>query len=114
MVNCRRLSLAHLMDNGTPPAALFAAPEKRWASGVVDDKAFAAGCSLHASVNLYVGALAETGRTPFNLLRRLEGRRLECLDRLTLLTIGGDGLVAVLHSLFCVAASEYDNETGDL
>jgi len=39
---------------------------------------------------------------------------LEILDRLALLTIDGDGLVAILHSLFCVAASEYENRTGIL
>ena len=74
---------------------------------MVDDEDFAAGCYLRTSINLEVGALAETGRTPFQLLRSLSGRRLEGLDCHDLLTIDGNGLVNVLHLLFCVAASEY-------
>ena len=60
---------------------------------MVDDVDFAAGCYLHTSVNLEVGALAETGRTPFKLLQSLAGRRLEVLDRLALLIIDGNRLV---------------------
>ena len=51
------LSLAHIMDDGTPlSAALFDALAKIWVSGVVDYKDFAASFSLHASVNLEVCA----------------------------------------------------------
>ena len=61
-----------------------------------------------------VFALADTGRAPFKLLRSLADRRLEGLDLLALLTIDGDGLVTVLHLLFCIAASDYENGTGNL
>ena len=54
--------------------------------------------------------LAETGRAPFKLMRS----SLEGLDLLALLTIDGDGLVTVLHLLFCIAASDYENGTGNL
>ena len=110
MVAFRRLSLAHMMDDGNPPpppTALFDALAKEWASGVVDDEDFAAGCYLCTSVNLEVGSLAETGRIPFKLLRSLAGRCLEGLDLLALLTIDRNGWVAVLRLLFCVAASGY-------
>ena len=83
-----------------PPTALFAVLTKRWASGVVYDEAFAAGCSLCASVDLEVGSLADTGHPPFKLLRSLAGRQLEGLDFLALLTIDGDGLVTVINSVF--------------
>ena len=47
------LSLAHIMDNGTPlSAALFDALAKIWVSGVVDYEAFLGSCFLRASVNL--------------------------------------------------------------
>ena len=74
MVACQRSSFAHIMEDITPPADLFAASEKRWASGVVEDEYFAAGRSLCAVVDLDVGDLAETSRSTFNILRSLSGR----------------------------------------
>ena len=67
------------------------------------DADFAAGFSLCAFVNLEVGSLAEIRRMPFKLQWSLEWRRLEGRDHLALLKIDSNGLVAVLHSLFCIA-----------
>ena len=97
MVHHGRSSLDHLLYNGNPPADLFSVLAKKWASGVVEDKAFTAGHSSCAAVNLDVGALVETGRATFELLMSLAGRRSEGLDCLALLLINGKGLVAVLH-----------------
>ena len=97
MMHCQRSLLAHFLDYGTPPTALFTILEKRWALWVVEDKAFTAGRSSCAAVNLDVGALVETGRATFELLMSLAGRRSEGLDCLALLLINGKGLVAVLH-----------------
>ena len=73
---------------------------------MVYDEAFTDGCSLRASVDLEVSALADTGRLPFKLLQILAGHQLEGLDFLALLTIYGKWLVAILNFLFCVAASD--------
>ena len=75
--------------------------------GMVEDEAFLAGCSSRAVIDLEIGALAETNCTLSELLRSLAGRRLESLDRLALLTINGDGVVAVLHLIFFISASDY-------
>ena len=104
MMHCQRSLLAHFLDYGTPPTALFTILEKRWALWVLEDKAFAEGSSSHSSVDLDVGTLAGTGLTTFKLLRSLPGRLSEGLDRLALLMIDGKGLVSIFHSLFCVAA----------
>ena len=40
-------------------------------------------------------------------MQSLAGRRLKVFDHLALLTIYGDGLVAILHLLLCIAAIEY-------
>ena len=97
-----------------PPAALFAVLAKKQASGVAGDKAFTVGHYLHAAINLDVGALAETGRATFELLRSLAGHRSEGLNRLALLKIDGKGLLNILHLLLFVSASEYDGGPGDL
>ena len=39
---------------------------------------------------------------------------MEGLDRLPLLTINSKGLVAVLHLLFCMTASEYEDGMGGI
>ena len=109
-----RSSLTHVLDDGIPPVALFVALEKRWASGVVEYETFAAEGSSRADFNLDVGALVYTSRAPFEIPRSLVGRRLEGLDCLALPTIHDDGVVAVLHSMFYVAASEYEDGTGFL
>ena len=67
------------------------------------DGDFAAGFSLRAFVNLEVGSLAETRHMTFKLQWSLVRRRLEGCDNIALLTIDSNGLVAVLHSLFCIA-----------
>ena len=71
--------------------------------GEVEDEAFTAGCSLCTGVHMDVGDLVDTGRASFELLQSLVGCRLEGLDHLTLMKIDGNGMVAVLHSLLCVA-----------
>ena len=72
VVSRRHSSLAHLLDDGTPhPAAVFAALEKRWASGAVEGDSFADGRSLCAAFDLDVGTLAETGCAHYKLLRSL-------------------------------------------
>ena len=73
---------------------------------MVEDEDFVGGRSSHATVKLEVGALAETSPATFELLRSLAGRRLEVFDSLALLPIDIEGMVTVLHSLFCVVASE--------
>ena len=80
----------------------------------MEDEVLVAGRSTRAAVILYVGALSETGHATYDLLRSFTGRRSEGLDRLTLLKIDGKGLVAVLHLLFCMAASEYEYRLGNL
>ena len=80
----------------------------------IGDEAFAAGCYLRASTNMEVRALADTGRAPFKLLSSLAGCQSEGLDGLSLLTIDGEGLVAVINFMFCVAVSEYEDGMGDL
>ena len=87
MVHHGRSSLAHLLENGTPPSALFTGLAKKWESGVAEDKAFVVGRSLHVAVDLDVGALVKTGRATFDLLMSLLGRRSEGLNCLALLTI---------------------------
>ena len=113
-VHCRSLSLAHLLDDGTPPADLFSVLSKKWASGVVEDKDFVAGRYSRAAVDMDIYVLLETGRTTFELLRSLAKRRLEGLNRLALMKINNEGLVAVLHSMLCVAASAYEDGPYDL
>ena len=102
------------MEDVTPPAALLYVLARKWESGVVEDKSFAAGRSSHVAVNLDVGALVETGSALFRILRSLAGRCLEGLNRITLLKIDGNRVVPVLHLMFCIADSEYKNRPGDL
>ena len=75
---------------------------------MVEDEDFVGGRSSHATVKLEVGALAETSPATFELLSSLARRRLEGLDSLSLLTNEVEGLVTVLHLLFSVAKSEYE------
>ena len=53
-------------------------------------------------------------RANFEILRSFAGRRSEVLNCLALLTINGKGLVAVLHLLFYMAESEYEDRPGNL
>ena len=75
---------------------------------------FAVGWSLRVAVYPGVGALEETGRTLFELLRSFAGCRLEGLNRLALLTIDGDRVVTLPHLLLFIAASKYEDGPGDL
>ena len=52
----------------SPLATLFAALAKRWALGVVEDEAFAAGRSSHAVIDLDMSTLAETDHALFGIL----------------------------------------------
>ena len=79
-----------------------------------EDEAFATGRSSRAAVNLDVGALAETGHGLFDLLQSLEWLQPEVLNSFALLATKGDWVVAILHSLFCVAAIEYADVPGNL
>ena len=72
------------------------------------------GCYSCAAADLDVGSLKETGRALFKLLRSIYGRQLYGLDHPALLTINGDRIVFVLHSLFYLAASEYEDRPGNL
>ena len=93
---------------------LFAALAKKWESGAVEDGDILTGFSTHASLNLDVGALLETGRATYEILRSLTRRRLEGLDCIAFLTIDSEGLVAVPQYLFCVTESKYEGRLGSL
>ena len=114
MVHLRHSSLDHLLENDVPPAALFAILANMWVFGGVEDKAFAEGRSSCAAVDLDVGDLAKTSRATFKLLRSLVWRHPEGLYRLALLSINGERMVVVLHSIFYMEASEYEDGPGDL
>ena len=70
--------------------------------------------STRAAINLDAGALLETDRATYEFLRSLTGHFLEGFDHIALLTIYGEGQVAVIHSLFCVTLSEYKDGLGYL
>ena len=43
---------------------------------------------------------------PYDILHSLAGRHAEGFDRLNLLLIDVEGIVSVLHSLFCVSGGD--------
>ena len=118
----------YIQDHGAAPTRVPCPPAGQWIAlcvhifhisnevdvRAVGDKALVTSWSTRADVDLYIGTLSETGRATYDLLTILSGRRLEGLNRLTLLTINGEGLVAVLHSLFCMTYSEYEDGMGGI
>ena len=75
MVTHQRASLAHVVDSGSPPADLFAALPKKWVSVAVEEEALTTSCSTCYALNLDSGALSETGRSTYDILRILIGKR---------------------------------------
>ena len=113
MVGCRFSSLARILDEGSPPPALFGTILKKWEPG--DDEApNTAICSSRATVNLAVGAWAETWWAPHELFCTLTGRHSKGVDQLTFFAVDGDGLVSLLRSLFVIAGGEYKEGPGNL
>ena len=92
--------------------SLLATLVQKWLPEAVEYKALTTGRPERASLDLDVGALSETGRSTNELLRSLTGQRSEDLNCLGLLNIYGKGNVAVLHLLFCMTASEYEDGMG--
>ena len=78
----------------------------------MEEEALEAGRFTRAAIDLCVGALLETGRATYEIPRSLAGRHSEGLDCLALLTIDGKGQVAVLHPMFYVVASDYEDGLG--
>ena len=64
-------------------------------------------CLSCAAVELSVGARAETGQAPHELLRTLAGHHSKGVDRLTFLAFERDGIFSLLHSIFIIVGGEY-------
>ena len=56
-----------------------------------------------AATDFSIDALVESIRAPYELLQSLAGRHAKGLDWLTLLVINGEGIVLIIHSIFCIA-----------
>ena len=80
----------------------------------MEEEALATGRSTRATVDLDVGTLLENGHATYELLRNITGRCLESLDTPALLKINSNGQVAVLHLLFSVTSSKYEDGLGNL
>ena len=108
-------SLFRLLDEGSPPPALISVLSKKWTPCAGDEEAPDTNIRLsHAAINLAVGARAKTGWVTHEILRTLAGRHAKGVDRLTFLAVYGDGLVSLLHSLFCVTGGKYEERPGNL
>ena len=88
-----------------PPPTLFYALAKKWATGAGDYEALKIYvCFSCVTSDLSVGALVNTSHTPqYNLLLSLAVRHTKGVDRMNLISIDGEGLASIFHSLFCVA-----------
>ena len=74
------------MDKGSPPPDIFSALSNNWTPGTVNDEApDTTFLLLHAAADLAVGAWAETGQAPHELICTLAGHHAEGVDRLTFL-----------------------------
>ena len=70
--------------------------------------------SLRTTIKLAVGAWADTGWAPHELLHTLVGCHAEEVDRITFLAVNRDGFVYLFQSLFCIAGGEYEEVLGNL
>ena len=79
--------------------------QKKWATGAGDYEALKIYvCFSCVTADLSVGALVNTSHTPpYNLLLSLAVRHTKGVDRMNLISIDGEGLASIFHSLFCVA-----------
>ena len=75
--------------------------KKKWVTDTGNGEALeTSGCSSRDAADLSAVSLAETGRASYELLRSLAGRYTKGVNRMSLLMIGREGLVSILHSLF--------------
>ena len=101
MVGRRQLSLFRILDEGSPPPAIFFSLLKKWVPGGDDNVASKTSVRLlRASVNLVVIAWDEIRQAHHKLLCTLAGHHAKGFDRITFLAVDGDGLVSLFHSLF--------------
>ena len=106
----RRSSVAELFQDGDCPATLYAALAKKWVVPVL----VPAQGSRRTDNDPQVGATAESGRAIIGLLRNLASRRSTGFERLALLSVSGEGIVSVIHSLFLLPDTEFDDGLGEL
>ena len=96
------MSLTRLLEEGIPPPDIFNALSKKWTMFAVDNEALeTAACSLRAAINLTICARDKTGWHP-QYSSYSCGSHAKGVEQPTFLTAHGDGLVSVLHSLFCI------------
>ena len=75
---------------------------------------FTASPSLRSNIDSAMVAVSDTGFPVLEDLGALVSRGAEVLDTLALLSVNEDGLVSVLHSIFQVGESAYEDRTGEL
>ena len=83
---------------------MLATLTKKWVMLSGKDEALEiSGRSLRSTTDLFIDTLYNTVQSTYKLLISIAGRHFERVDWLTLLKIDGEGVVSVLHALFCVA-----------
>ena len=109
----RRLLLSQVLDKGDAPLALYKYLAKKWAIPKSPQE-FTASRSLRLNMDYATGAVSDTGFPVLEALGILVSRGAEGLDKLFLIAVNEDDLISVLHSLFQVGESDYEDGTGEL
>ena len=104
---------AQVLDNEDALLGLFKYFAKKWAAPEVPQY-FIASRSLCSNTDSATGPLSNTGLPVLKALRALVLRGAEGLVNINLLAVNKDGLVSVLHEIFLVGESAYENGPGDL
>ena len=109
----QRLLFTQVLDNGDSPLGLFKYLAKKWAVPKSPHD-FTASRSLRSSTDSATGAVNDTGFSVLEALGALISRGAEGLDKLALLDVKKYGLFSVLHSLFLVGESAYEDRPCEL
>ena len=100
-------TIREVLSNGDTPSNLFSALERKWK--VLPQSADDSRRS-RTDFDIEVGATAESGAAILSFLASLISRRSAGLDKLVLAVVSGAGAVDLVHSLFLVNGSEYEED----
>ena len=98
-------TIRDVLSTGDAPPSLYLALEKKWK---VPPQSSEETRRSRTEFDIEVGATAESGTAILSFLASLLSRRSTGLDHLVLAIVLGAGGVDLVHSLFLVNASEYE------
>ena len=100
-------TIREILNDGDAPPSLYSTLAKKW---TVPPQSLNESRRSRTDFDIEIGATAESGAAILFFLASLVSRRSAGLDKLALAVVSGAGAVDLVHSLFLVSGSEYDED----